>query len=237
MIIPGDPYDFPITGKLEPARTALLIIDMQRDFCEPNGYVHMRGGDVSAARAIIPAIDAVRAAAIKSGMQVVYTREGHRPNLSDLPATKRLRTARSGAEIGSDGPLGRLLIRGEPGWDFVPELTPRVCDTVIDKPGTGAFHGTDLHHVLSISRIENLIIVGVTTGVCVTSTAREGSDRGFNVLVLGDCCAEPNPEDHEMAIKLLKIEGGYIATVASFKHFIEVVNDWHPLDIFEIQIK
>lgn len=220
MMIPGDPYDFPITGPLIPSRTALMIIDMQRDFCESHGYVSSRGDDVSAARAIIPAIRSVRDAAIRAGMMIVYTREGHRPNLSDLPVTKRLRTARSGAEIGSAGPLGRLLIRGEQGWDFITELTPRADDVVIDKPGTGAFHGTDLQHVLTTRGIENLILVGVTTGVCINSTAREGSDRGFNVLVLEDCCAEPDLQNHAMAIKLLKIEGGYIATVTSSAQFL-----------------
>jgi nicotinamidase-related amidase len=224
MTIPSNPYSFPITGDFVPAKTALIIIDMQRDFCEVNGYIHTRGGDVSAARSIIPTIDAVRTAAISSGMKVIYTREGHRPDLSDLPTTKRLRTAFSGAEIGSVGPLGRLLIRGEPGWNFVPELMPRACDTVIDKPGTGAFYATDLQHVLTTQGIENLILVGVTTGVCVTSTAREGSDRGFNVLVLSDCCAEPDPEHHAMAIEMLKIEGGYIATVSSSAHFLLDVN-------------
>ncbi|MFK7847628.1 MAG: cysteine hydrolase family protein, partial [Rhodothermales bacterium] len=144
---------------------------------------------------------------------VIYTREGHRPDLSDLPTNKRLKTALAGAEIGSEGPLGRLLVRGQAGWGIVPELQPEHNEVIIDKPGTGAFHGTDLHHVLSTQGLENIILTGVTTGVCITSTAREGSDRGFNVLVLGDCCAEPDHENHAIAIKLLMIEGGYLATV------------------------
>jgi nicotinamidase-related amidase len=225
MSVQGDPYDFPITGSLSPAKTALIIIDMQRDFCEEYGYVHARGDDVSAARNIIPLIQSVRDAAIQAGIMIVYTREGHRPNLSDLPTTKRLKTARCGAEIGSAGPLGRLLIRGEPGWDFIPELMPRDADIIIDKPGTGAFFGTDLQHVLITHGVENLVLVGVTTGVCITSTAREASDRGFNVLVLEDCCAESEALNHEMAIKLLKIEGGYIATVASSEQFLLSVDE------------
>lgn len=220
MSIVAQPYDFPIDGELQPSRTALLIIDMQRDFCEPQGYLQARGEDISATRAIIPAICRVRAAAESAGMTIIYTREGHRPNLADLPATKRHKTARAGAEIGSLGPLGRLLIRGEPGWDFVPELRPRPEDTVIDKPGTGAFRFTDLHHVLSVSGIVGLVLVGVTTAVCVTSTAREAADLGYGVVVLGDCCAEPNPANHEMALKLLQIEDGYIATVSNSHEFL-----------------
>lgn len=214
MQIAGTPYDFPIGGSFDPQKTALLIIDMQRDFCDPLGYMNVRGDDVSAARAIIPTIHKVRTAARTKGMTVIHTREGHRPDLSDLPSAKRLKTALAGAEIGSPGPLGRLLVRGEPGWDFIPELQPAVDEIIIDKPGTGAFHGTDLQHVLMTLGIENLILTGVTTGVCVTSTAREATDRGFNVLVLSDCCAEPDKSNHDIAIQLLMIEGGYLATVA-----------------------
>ena len=182
MQVAATPYDFPISGNFDLQKTALLIIDMQRDFCDLNGYMNTRGDDVSAARAIIPMICSVRSASRSMGIKVIYTREGHRPDLSDLPATKRLKTALSGAEIGAEGPLGRLLVRGEPGWDFVPELVPEHDEIVIDKPGTGAFHGTDLQHILMTAGIENLILTGVTTGVCVTSTAREAADRGFNAV-------------------------------------------------------
>jgi nicotinamidase-related amidase len=223
MMVRGVPYDFPITGELDPRTSALLVIDMQRDFCDPSGYMSTRGGDVYTARAIIPRILQVREMASRAGIKVIHTREGHRPDLSDLPESKRLKTARAGAAIGSAGPLGRFLVRGEVGWDFVPELKPRDLEAVIDKPGTGAFHGTDLYHLLVTSGIVNLILVGVTTAVCVTSTAREAADRGFNVLVLEDCCTEPDPRDHEMAIKLLQVEGGYLATVASSEAFIEAL--------------
>lgn len=222
--VSGMPYDFPIGGEFDPQRTALMIIDMQRDFCDQEGYMVTRGDDVSAARAIIPRIQEVRAAARKRGIKVIYTREGHRPDLSDLPSSKRLKTALAGAEIGSEGPLGRLLVRGEPGWDFIPELMPEREEVVIDKPGTGAFHGTDLQHVLTTSGIENLILTGVTTGVCVTTTAREANDRGFNVLVISDCCAEPLQSNHDMALQLLTIEGGYLATVAHAGAFFTSVN-------------
>lgn len=224
MTIPAAPYDFPITGSLDPGRTALLIIDMQRDFCDHNGYMHARGDDVSAIRSVIPAITAVRRAALRAGMTIVYTREGHRPDLSDLPESKRLKTASAGAEIGTKGPLGRLLVRGEPGWDFIPELKPKPGDIVVDKPGTGAFYSTDLQHVLVTKGIENVILTGVTTGVCVSSTAREAADRGFSVLVLDDCCAEPDPSNHALAIHLLKIESGYLATVGTSDAFIKAVH-------------
>lgn len=220
MRVCGMPYDFPITGDFDPAATALVVIDMQRDFCDPLGYMAARGGDVSAAKEIVPRIQALRDRAAAAGLKIIHTREGHRPDLSDLPESKRLKTARAGAEIGSYGPLGRLLIRGEAGWQFISELEPRPGEIVIDKPGTGAFHGTDLYHLLTTSGISNLVLVGVTTGVCVTSTAREASDRGFNVLVLADCCAEPDPREHEIALRLLQIEGGYLATTASMQDIL-----------------
>lgn len=230
MIVTGDPYDFPITGVLEPQRTALLIIDMQRDFCDPAGYMHSRGDDVAAARAIVPRILGVLEIARRTGMLVIYTREGHRANLADLPASKRLKTARAGAQIGATGPLGRLLIRGEAGWDFIEEIQPLEGEVVVDKIGTGAFHATDLHDVLRNRRIENVVLTGVTTGVCVSSTAREATDRGYSVLVLEDCCAEPNPRYHDIAIELLKIEDGYLATVSSAKLFNKAFQSVSPGD-------
>lgn len=223
MIIPGDPYDFPIDGPLLPEHTALMIIDMQRDFCDPSGYMHTRGGDVGLARAIVPRIIAVREACWKAGIAVIYTREGHRPNLSDLPRSKRLKTALAGAEIGSPGPLGRLLIRGEHGWDFIDELQPGDAEIVVDKAGTGSFHGTDLHDILKNKKVENLIITGVTTGVCINSTVREAADRGYNVLVLDDCCAEPDQQTHDIAIQLLKIEGGYLSTISDSLQFLAAI--------------
>ena len=221
MQLRAEPYKFPIGGNFDPARTAILVIDMQRDFCDPEGYLHSRGDDVTHLRSIVSIIKNVLQRSRACGIKVIYTREGHRPDLSDLPTGKRLKTALAGAEIGSEGPLGRLLVRGEHGWDIVSELEPQDDEVVIDKPGTGAFHGTDLHHVLSTQGIENVILTGVTTGVCVTSTAREASDRGYNVLVLSDCCAEPDLDNHNMAIKLLMIEGGYLAAVTESHSLIE----------------
>jgi len=221
--IPASPYPFPIDSDFCPSSAALVVIDMQRDFCEPAGYMGQRGDDVSAAAALIARIAEVRAAARAAGMKVIYTREGHQPDLGDLPESKRAKTRRAGAEIGSVGSLGRLLVRGEPGWDIVPELTPSQGEAIVDKPGTGAFFATDLEHRLRVQRIEQLVLVGVTTGVCVSTTAREASDRGFHVLVLSDCCAEPDQRTHAIALDLLQVEGGYVATVAERKSLMQVL--------------
>lgn len=212
--VEASPYQFPIEGPFSAPETALIIIDMQRDFCDQEGYMGRRGDDVTAAQSLIPRISSLRDAARAAGVHVIYTREGHHPNLGDLPKNKRAKTCRAGAEIGSSGGLGCLLIRGEPGWDIVSELTPSANETVIDKPGTGAFYATDLEHRLRSSRISQVVLVGVTTGVCVSTTAREASDRGFDVLVLSDCCAEPNARTHQIALELLQVESGYIAAVS-----------------------
>ncbi len=223
MTIKADPYNFPITGELKPSETALFIIDMQRDFCDPHGYMSTRGEDIGPARDIIPRIQAVCDSAREHDLTLVYTREGHRPNLSDLPENKRLLTAMAGAAFGSEGPLGRLMVRGEKGWDFTDEVQPRKEDIVIDKSGTGAFHGTELDTILRMRGIRNVILTGVTTGVCVNTTAREASDHGYNVLVLEDCCAEPDPENHRMAIGVLRIEGGFLATIAGADEFLDAL--------------
>jgi len=211
--VAAQPYAFPVEGPFNPKAAALIIIDMQRDFCDAAGYMGQRGGDVSAAQALAPRIAALRVAAKAAGMRVIHTREGHAPDLGDLPSAKRAKTRRAGAEIGSAGALGRLLVRGEPGWQIVPELAPASDEAVIDKVGTGAFYATELEHRLRLQGIEQLVLVGVTTGVCVSTTAREAADRGFHVLVLADCCAEPEPRMHQIAIELLQVESGYIATV------------------------
>jgi biuret amidohydrolase len=224
MKIPSLPYDFPITGDFSAKTAALIIIDMQRDFCDPLGYMAMRGDDISAARSIVPMIRRVRERSAAAGMKIIHTREGHRPDLSDLPASKRFKTRNAGAEIGSTGPLGRLLVRGERGWQLIDELQPAEGEIVIDKPGTGAFHGTDLGHILTTLGISRIVLVGVTTGVCVSTTAREASDRGYEVLVLEDCCAEPIAENHDMAIRLLRIEGGYVAATAKADDFLAAVD-------------
>jgi biuret amidohydrolase len=224
----AQPYPFPVEGRFDPRAAALVIIDMQRDFCDPDGYMGARGDDVGSAQALIPRISALRSAARAAGMTVVYTREGHHPDLGDLPASKREKTRRAGAEIGSVGALGRLLVRGEAGWSIVPALAPAAGEAVIDKVGTGAFYATELEHRLSVQGISQLVLVGVTTGVCVSTTAREASDRGFHVLVLSDGCAEPDPRMHDIALELLQVEGGYIAAVSDCAALLKVLSVHRP---------
>jgi biuret amidohydrolase len=222
--VAASPYAFPVEGSFDPKRAALVVIDMQRDFCDPAGYMGRRGADVGAAQALIPRIAALCAAARSVGMRVIYTREGHAPDLGDLPPSKRAKTRRAGAEIGSEGALGRLLVRGEVGWDIVSELVPAPGEAVVDKVGTGAFYATELEHRLRVQGIDQVILVGVTTGVCVSTTAREAADRGFHVLVLADCCAEPEARMHEIALELLQVEGGYLAAVSESAALMEAMS-------------
>ena len=224
MKITSNPYNFPIDGDLIADKTALLIIDMQRDFCASSGYLSIRGGDMTAVQAIIPRIVDIRSKCRDAGIDVLYTREGHRSNLSDLPRCKQMKTKLLGAEIGSSGPLGRLLIRGEYGWDLVEELKPNETEFVLDKPGTGSFYGTELDHILRNKKIENIIMTGVTTGVCVSSTVREAADHGYNVLVLEDCCAEFDQHTQDISIELLKVEGGYLSTVSDSVTFLSAMS-------------
>ena len=207
-----------IVAEPEPIRvdwsaTALVIIDMQRDFMEPGGFGETLGNDVSQlARAVMP-IAAVLAAARDMGMLVIHTREGHLPDLSDAPPAKIERGAPS-LRIGDPGPMGRILIRGEAGHDIIPELYPLDSEIVIDKPGKGAFYATELGDVLRKYGIENLLVCGVTTEVCVNTTVREANDRGFRCIVLGDCCASYFPEFHDMGLKMIKAQGGIFGWVA-----------------------
>src|SRR3979411_44633 len=197
---------------LDWSSTALLIIDMQRDFMEPGGFGETLGNDVSQlARAVKP-IAAVLGAARESGMLVVHTREGHLPDLSDAPPAKIERGAPS-KRIGDPGPMGRILIRGEAGHDIIPALYPLDSEIVIDKPGKGAFYATELGDVLQKYGIENLLVCGVTTEVCVNTTVREGNDRGYRCVVLSDGCASYFPEFHEMGLKMIKAQGGIFGWV------------------------
>ena len=202
----------PIAVALE--RTALIIIDMQRDFLEPGGFGETLGNDVSRLQAAVKPLKAVLAAARAAGLLVIHTREGHRPDLSDAPPAKVERGAPS-ERIGDAGPMGRILIRGEPGHDIVPELYPIDGEPVIDKPGKGAFYQTDLESMLKNCGIENLIVCGVTTEVCVNTTVREANDRGYRCIVLSDCCASYFPEFHEMGLKMIKAQGGIFGWVSN----------------------
>ncbi|MFH1342470.1 MAG: isochorismatase family cysteine hydrolase [Pseudomonadota bacterium] len=199
---------------LDWAATALVIIDMQRDFLEPGGFGETLGNDVSQlARAVAPCAN-VLAAARAAGMLVVHTREGHLPDLSDAPPAKIERGAPS-KRIGDPGPMGRILIRGEAGHDIIPELYPLDDEIVIDKPGKGAFYATDLGEILQNFGIANLLVCGVTTEVCVNTTVREANDRGYRCVVLADCCASYFPEFHEMGLNMIKAQGGIFGWVSS----------------------
>ena len=202
----------PIDLALE--RTALIIIDMQRDFLEPGGFGETLGNDVSRLQAAVQPLQRVLAAARAAGMLVIHTREGHRPDLSDAPPAKVQRGAPS-KRIGDEGPMGRILIRGEPGHDIVPALYPIDGEPVIDKPGKGAFYQTDLESMLKHRGIENLLVTGVTTEVCVNTTVREANDRGYRCVVLGDCCASYFPEFHDMGLKMIKAQGGIFGWVSN----------------------
>ncbi len=202
--IEADSYDFPHDGDLRPDNTALVVIDMQADFCGEGGLSTVSGTDLSMMRSPIGPIQRVLAAVRSFGIAVIYTREGHRPDGSDLTAVKKFRSRLGGAGVGDSSPLGRILIRGDAGHAIIPELAPHADDVVLDKVGSGCFYGTEMEHLLRNRGIRNLIFVGVTTECCVHTSIREASDRGFDNLLLSDCTAAVTPALKEASINILR---------------------------------
>jgi nicotinamidase-related amidase len=223
LFVKADPYPWPFNGELFSKNTALVIIDMQTDFCGVGGYVDTMGYDLSLTRAPIEPIRKVLAMAREKGMHVIHTREGHRPDLSDLPENKRWRSQRIGAGIGDPGPCGRILVRGEPGCEIVPELAPLPGEIVIDKPGKGAFHGTDLQATLQGLGVTHLVFAGVTTEVCVQTTMREANDRGYDSLLVGEATASYFPEFKAATLEMIVAQGGIVGWAATLQAVLDAL--------------
>ena len=212
----------PSTLVVELDHVALIIIDMQRDFLEPGGFGETLGNNVALLKAAVPPLRSVLEAARKAKMLVIHTREGHRPDLSDAPRHKVERGEPS-MRIGAPGPMGRILVRGEPGHDIIPELYPEPGEPVIDKPGKGAFYQTDLELMLKNREIDTLLVCGVTTEVCVNTTVREANDRGFRCIVIGDCCASYFPEFHAAGLAMIKAQGGIFGWVTASRSVLNAL--------------
>jgi nicotinamidase-related amidase len=212
----------PTSLQVDLGHTALVVIDMQRDFLEPGGFGAALGNDVTRLQAAVVPCREVLEAARRYGMLVIHTREGHRPDLSDAPSLK-VERGDPALRIGAIGPMGRILVRGEPGHDIIPELYPVHGEPVIDKPGKGAFYQTDLEFMLHNRGIDTLLVCGVTTEVCVNTTVREANDRGFRCIVLADCCASYFPAFHEMGLAMIKAQGGIFGSVSGSRPLLNTL--------------
>ncbi len=222
--VDADPYPWPYDGGVDPAKTALVCIDWQVDFCGPGGYVDAMGYDLKLTRAGLEPTAEVLAACRAVGMTVIHTREGHRPDLSDCPPNKLWRSKRIGAGIGDAGPCGRILTRGEPGWEIVPEVAPIDGELIIDKPGKGSFYATDLDLLLHTRGITHLIFTGITTDVCVHTTMRDANDRGYECLLLEDCTGATDYDNYLAALQMVKMQGGVFGAVAPSSALLSVLS-------------
>ena len=221
--VDAKPYTWPYDGSVPVRNTALLCIDWQTDFCGKGGYVDAMGYDLNLTRSGLEPTERVLAAVRPLGMMVVHTREGHRPDLSDCPPNKLWRSKRIGAGIGDDGPCGRILVRGEPGWEIVPEVEPVDGEIIVDKPGKGAFYATDLDLLLRTHGITHLILTGITTDVCVHTTMREANDRGYECLLLSDCTGATDVGNYEAALNMVLMQGGVFGAVAASSALLDAL--------------